>query len=415
MFLSLSGEWGLRPLVGITTSPLLDSNGGIRIGEGYDTNTGMWCARIPALPLLQESPTKLDAEVALSKLREAFRTFPFADATCRSDASLNVEVVDVGKPPGLDESTFLSALLTAVCRSSLQLAPGVVVRAPAISGSGTGKGLLVRAISTIAFGTIPPPFTVGESRNELDKRLTAGLVEGKQMIFIDNVNGRALKSDLLSQALTEGPVIVSRRLGATQMLQLSCKAFIAMTGNDLAISEDLVRRFVVCELDARCENPEQRRFSSNFLEDIQRRRAELLAAVLSIWRWGRQNLTSLQHGRPLGSFEEWASWCRDPLVSLGARDPIERIDTLKASDPERAQNEELFVVWNECHGDRPVAVRDLADPVCEIIDHQGRGRQFLAAYLQRLTNTQIGGYVLTRQSPTGRCGRATYAVRRRTD
>jgi hypothetical protein len=53
------------------------------------------------------------------------------------------------------------ALLTAVCRSSLWLAPAFLITAPALSGAGSGKGLFVRAISAIAFGTQPRAFTAG--------------------------------------------------------------------------------------------------------------------------------------------------------------------------------------------------------------------------------------------------------------
>jgi hypothetical protein len=47
-------------------------------------------------------------------------------------------------------------------------------------------------------------------------------------------------------------------------------------GNGLTVTEDLARRFIVCELDARCEDPESRSFASGFLKDIERQRAELL-------------------------------------------------------------------------------------------------------------------------------------------
>jgi hypothetical protein len=36
--------------------------------------------------------------------------------------------------------------MTAVCRAFLHLAPGLMLAAPQISGSGSGKGLLARAI-----------------------------------------------------------------------------------------------------------------------------------------------------------------------------------------------------------------------------------------------------------------------------
>ena len=96
---------------------------------------------------------------------------------------LGVEVVDLDHPPGMDESAFFVGLLTAVCRPSLWLAPGFLLRAPEISGAGTGKGLLVRSICTIAFGIQPRAFTKGGDRQELDKRLASDLIEAAPLLF----------------------------------------------------------------------------------------------------------------------------------------------------------------------------------------------------------------------------------------
>jgi hypothetical protein len=210
----------------------------------------------------------------------------------------------------------------------------MLVTAPAVSGAGSGKGLLVRAICTIAFGVRPRAFTTGSERQELDKRLAAELIEAQPALFLDNANGIALRSDTLASVLTERPARV-RLLGQTRMVPLNSTAFVAVTGNGLTVTEDLARRFVPCGLDARCEDPELRPFPAGFLDQIERQRAELLTAVLTIWRWGRQDATAIPRGKPLGSFETWAEWCRDPFVALGCCDPVERIEALKARDPRR--------------------------------------------------------------------------------
>ena len=176
--------------------------------------------------------------------------------------------------------------------------------------------MLVRAISLVAFGLRPQAFTMGSDRQELDKRLASELVDAQPVLFLDNVNGMALRSDTLASVLTERPARV-RLLGQTRMVTLNSTAFIAMTGNGLTVSEDLARRFICCELDARCEAPKTRPFASGFLDQIELRRNELLAAALTIWRWGRQNSGQIPNGKPLGSFETWAEWCRDPLLALG--------------------------------------------------------------------------------------------------
>jgi hypothetical protein len=408
MFLDMSGEWRLAPLAGVSTAPLLSADGGVRAADGYDPETALWCCRVPTLTL-PSRPSRADAEAALGLLRQAFRTFPFADAPRCWDASLSVEVSDILELPGRDESAFVVALLTALCRSSLWLAPGMLFTAPAVSGAGSGKGLLVRAICAIVFGIRPRAFTTGGERHELDKRLAAELIEAQPALFLDNANGVTLRSDTLASVLTERPARV-RVLGETRMVLLNSTAFVAVTGNGLTVTEDLARRFILCELDARCEDPELRPFAAGFLEDIERRRSELLTAALTIWRWGRQNTRGLARGKPLGSFEKWAEWCRDPLVTLGCRDPVERIEALKANDPRRQRIAELFRTWWERHGASPVKANDLAEAVKTIADPQGRGRQYLATFLTQLAGTHAAGFVLNRQEPAGKWAAATYAL-----
>ena len=410
MYLDMVGEWDLSALAGVSSAPVLSADGSIRAADGYDPETALWCCNIPTLRL-SPGPSRSDAVASLRVLRQEFRTFPFGDAVRCSDVSLGVEVTDIVEPPGRDESSFLIALLTAACRPSLWLSPGILVTAPAVSGAGSGKGLLVRAICAIAFGIRPRAFTPGSDRQELDKRLVAELIEAQPALFLDNVNGVALRSDTLASVLTERPARV-RVLGQSRMVPLNSTALVAITGNGLTVTEDLARRFIPCELDARCEDPESRPFSPGFLDQIADRRAELLAAVLTIWRWGRQNATGLTRGKPLGSFEGWAEWCRDPLLALGCRDPVERIEALKANDPRRQRIADLFRTWWEQHGATPMKANELAEPVKVIADPQERGRQYLATFLSGLAGTHAAGFVLTRQEPAGKWAAATYVLTR---
>ena len=408
MYLDMVGEWDLRPLDGISMSPVLAADGDLRAIEGYDAQTRLWCYRPPSLALPQR-PTRADAEKALRLLRHTFRTFPFADSERTPDPDLGVEVVDISTAPGRDESAFLTALMTACCRSSLWLAPGVLVTAPTLSGAGAGKGLLVRAACTIAFGTPPRAFTTGGKQDELEKRFGAEFVQAQPAVFLDNANGLALRSDTLASVLTERPAGV-RVLGETRMVQLNSTAFVAVTGNGLTLSEDLARRFIVCELDAHCEDPETRSFPTGFLDEVEQRRAELLTAGLTIWRWGRQNGSALSKGKPLGSFERWGEWCRDPLVALGCCDPVERIESLKANDPRRQHIVELFAAWWEHHSETRVAASQLADAVKAIADPQNKGRQYLASTIAAKVGTNAGGFVLTRHVGGGRWSTATYVL-----
>lgn len=410
MYLDWHGEWKLPPLNGIASAPLLEESGSIHSAQGYDQASGMWRENVPDLDeLIPEQPTADDAATALQLIRETFKTFCFADAETVHDVASGLDLVDTSKPPGKDESGFLAALLTAVCRPSLHLAPGVLFRAAPMSGAGAGKGLLARCISIIAFGREPHAVTSGANAEELEKRIAAELMEGSPVLFLDNLNNKAFKSDLLASAITERPARV-RVLGRSQMIPLNATAFVVLTGNGLTVSEDLARRFIAVEFDAGTEDPEAREFPTDIRAEVTKRRTELLAALLTIWRWGRLS-RGIETGRALGSFEQWCRWVRDPLLVLGCKDPAERVSEAKERDSDRQMIAEFFALWWDRYHDRPITIRDLDEDVTRVIDPQGRTRQYLSAKIGKLAGTRMGGYVLTRQPAVGKWGAATYALK----
>jgi hypothetical protein len=397
----LEGRWRLKPFRGIATAPILSYDGSIRIADGYDAATGLWCHNIPDL-CIPEQPTEEDAREALEGIRSTFETFPFADSVRTRDAERGVEITDRSRDAGLDESAFVAALLTAICRQSLNLAPGFLCDAPAFSGAGTGKGLLVKSICIAASGITPAAFTSGHNAEEFDKRLTSALVEARPAIFLDNFNGKELKSDVLASALTEDPAEV-RILGQTKNVKLYTKTFIGITGNSVEIAEDQARRLLNTHLDAKMENPEQRKFAPGFLDLIFALRASLLSYALVIWRWGRH--TEPKPGKALGSYETWAQWCRDPLLALGMPDPVERVDEIKAADPRRRELVAVFEIWWAIHGDMAITTSDLAPEVIQQIDAKATrkpdgslqfSRQRVANFLSSHAGTRIGGYTFTK-------------------
>lgn len=402
LFLHANGRRGLPTLRGICATPLLSNDGSIRCGTGYDVATGLWCVGVD-LPSIPNRPTLENAQDSLRLVRSAFATFPFADAT-RGIADAG-SLVDLTKPAAVDETSCILALMTAVCRPSLPFAPALMIRAPQFSGAGTGKGLLIQAIARIAFNQQATAFTSNGNRQELERRLETALVDAGPIVFLDNCNAEELSSNLLAQVITESAVM-TRLLGRSKMVSLTTSAMIAATGNAIRISEDLARRFLVVELDARCENPEQRAFGEDFAASIKKRRADLLGAVLTVWRWGWQ--THLVSGLPLGSFEQWASWCRDPLVALGCADPVQRVAAGKSQDPRRQYAFEILHAWYMHHGSTLIKLRDLNPSVSALL---GGSRQKRAAFIRNLEGTRLGGYVLTIKQPPGKWGAADYVVR----
>jgi hypothetical protein len=414
----LAGEWGLPTFRGTTRSPILENDGAMRTHNGFDAASGLWCYRIPDVTI-PDRPSREDAEAALHRLRHFFRTFPFADGHKAGEDGL--AVTDLAENPGLDESVFLAVLLTAAVRQSLSLAPAGLFNAPSFSGAGTGKGLLAKSVSIVSGGVRPAAFTSGHNKEELDKRLTAALTEARPSVFLDNFNAKELRSDLLASALTEDPMMVRVFGRNDKHVPLHTRTLITITGNGVLVSEDMARRILLVNLDAQMENPEERKFAPGFLDGVHANRAQLLSDALCIWRWGRQN--PLDAGRPLGNYEVWAQWCRDPLLALGCKDPVERIAAIKAADPDRAKLTTLFDAWWTAHQDKELRSAELAQAVLELVDEKPTrnadgtlkcSRQRVSAFLNKHVGTRVGGYALIHGTATDSYGKqvSTYRLQR---
>ena len=113
---------------------------------------------------------------------------------------------------------------------------------------------------------------------------------------------------------------------------------------------------------ARTEDPEARPFTTDIRVEVAARRTEFLAALLTIWRWGRI-ATEIEAGLAMGSFEQWTRWVRDPLVALGCQDPAERVSEAKERDRRRQAVTEMFAIWWKMHLDRPIAISQLHDDI----------------------------------------------------
>src|SRR5262249_1409167 len=154
---------------------------------------------------------------------------------------------------------------------------------------------------------------------------------------------------------------------------------------------------IMSELDAKMENPELRSFPGDLLTDIAEARPQLLGAMLTIWRWGRQNADQLKRGLALGSFAQWAVWVRDALITLGCCDPVGRVETTKANDADRLYTLGIFEAWEEQFGINERASKDAYDNEkvrAAIEGGEKLTRQKFATKLSGLIGVRLGGYVM---------------------
>jgi hypothetical protein len=320
MILVREQRWTIPRAGGIITTPTLRADGSLFATPGYDPRSELYLLPGLQLPPIPEHPTEEEARAALELLADLFAEFSFKDKQ-------------------LDRSVALSGLLTALVRGALPTAPILLVHADT---PGTGKSYLIDLIATIATGRLCPVITASKSAEETEKRIGSVLLSGTPIVSLDNCT-HDLGGELLCQ-LTERPVVKIRILGRSEMPDCECRTAVYATGNNITFKGDMVRRGLVCNLEALTERPELREFQNDALERATTNRGAYVAAALTIIR------AYLTAGAPrvcgsLGSYSAWSTMVRSPLVWLNEPDPITSVDSIRQEDPELSNIREFFGLW----------------------------------------------------------------------
>ena len=251
----LDGPWQvIQPLTGLLETPALMPNGRLLSGRGYDAETGLLLDTLVIPPI---GRSRAAAEAALKLLLEVFVGFPYKSE--------------------VDRAVAVSAPLSLLSAPLLDATPAVCFDAPE---AGSGKSLQAEATALIGIGRKPSAISQAHDEAEDKKRLFSILLKGDSMALIDNID-RPVESDALC-AIVTGSSYEDRILGASRMVVLPARTMWVLTGNNVRIVGDLIRRTLISGIDPKCERPELRSFKVNLQQMIPRRRTELVHACLTI-------------------------------------------------------------------------------------------------------------------------------------
>jgi hypothetical protein len=286
---------------------------------GYDPATGLLLLSGTGRPVVPETPTLVELKAAAATLWRPFAEFPFVDREARS--------------------VMMAAILTAVVRPTLALAPAFAFDAPS---SGTGKTLLGHCLLALCG---MPRQAIPDCRNEEEtrKRLLSALRSGQACILLDNIRGQFGSAALEAMLTTE--VFSDRILGGSIMLALPTNTLVLISGNNFRQSGDLWRRLLTSRMDAGVEAPERRTFPIDPFEHCRSHRQEMVAAALTLLRGFVVEGTPRIKPDTMASFADWDNRIRQAVVWIGERrvmpegasigDPIEAMEQAKKGEPER--------------------------------------------------------------------------------
>jgi len=381
---------GLPELKDILGCPTYLTDGTLLASDGYHPPSGLFIFTNGLSGVSSYMPLHKAKDLLLNDL---LGDFPFAEDGSRAHA--------------------IAAMILPFVRELIKgPTPLHLVDAPA---RGTGKGLLTDIIAGVTLGSAAYVMTLSPEEAEVDKRITSVLLAGHPMVLLDNVT--SLTSSSLSAVLTT-VLWRGRKLGRSEIVQVPNRALWIATGNNVRLSNELIRRIVPIRLDAEEEQPELRTGfrHGNLLEWTLEHRGELVSATVSLVRaW-------LDAGRPkgrgtLGRYESWVEVIGGILAVadipgfLSNRTPL-----YEHSDQETREWSGYVIKWWERYRALPVTARDLFEVAKEngLLLALWGGRSPLSAQ-QRLGHALsarrdrvFGAYILRISTSPGETGNLAY-------
>ena len=238
-------DWSrIRPLKGVSYTPIIRPDGTFWDQQGYDERTGFWnCSHVRLN--ISGTVTQEDAKRSADNVMRLVSDFPFANEDYAA--------------------VWLCLCLTILARPAIDgTVPMFLITA---NTRGTGKTKLAELASMIATGKTPAltpwPDSGSTTSNraldsEIQKILLATAIEGSRTLVFDNIrSGGGLGSPSLDCAVTAG-TFGGRILSKSENRSVPWQTIVIGTGNNINLVSDAGRRTWRIYLESPLEEPENR-------------------------------------------------------------------------------------------------------------------------------------------------------------
>ena len=211
-----------------------------------------------------------------------------------------------------DRAAMLAAIIGAICRPSLGIAPGLCFDAPTPS---SGKTIAATAIGSLILGR-HCPVVIGAKTNdddEMRKLVASAVLSGTDVLILDNLRGHVC-SAVLEGLITSGG-LYGRILGQTQPFEGEVRGTIMLTSNNASLSTDMATRFLQIRIDTRTERPQSQHFEFHPLVRVLCERLAIINAVLNVVQ-AYFDAGSPVIGKGCSRFPEWDRLVRQCVLWL---------------------------------------------------------------------------------------------------
>lgn len=331
-----------------------------------------------------------EAVGAARRILSVIDSFPFADKASRGAA--------------------LAAIMTAIIRPAITVAPWFVISSPM---SASGKTILAESI--LSLRSSDPAVITQSGANEHEefrKRMFALLMSGEGAFLFDNVHFDESSPYAAMCAMITSGRYTDRLLGHSTTKTVPNRMMAVLTGRNVLLPSDMLRRVVKINIDPEVERPDKRVFAHDprLLFKTNRKKIALdVCTIVSAWRAAG---SPVHVSAPMASFSEWDRMVRNVICwlshldcSLGLSDPISFIEEELQSNEEVASLIDVFGAIESRYGNKPISSREIASDCAKIPEFAalfldaGSGTTSVIAigrWLSRHAGVIAGGLMLKR-------------------
>jgi hypothetical protein len=352
------------PLRGVVNTPTFAFDGSMITNEGYHDASQLFYAPDLTLTIPAVSTTPTDTEVDEAKrllIEEVLADFPLGGHTRK-------EIVENGLyGDGLPAVTnMVGLIILPFVREMIDgPTPGHMLTKPT---PGVGASLLTEVMHMITLGTRGAATTFPSgSLHEIRQTLFSLFRSAAPIVWFDNIN-ESLDSGELAAAMTTS-VYNARELGKSNVIPVDVRCSWIFTGNNVLLSNELLRRLCMIDLDAKMANPEERSGwrHGDIIGWVRKNRGSLVWACLTLIQHWIANDQPAPQTPALATYENWTRVVGGVLENAGLLMFMENRNELRerSSDGDSDSLQDFVDAWWDNFGSTTAYVKMMPNSKAE--------------------------------------------------
>ena len=329
----------IRQLNDVATFPFFAPDGKLVIKEGFDQKSGVLKISNSEIEVVTHIGEILDSHVrnAVHVIEKCFGVFSFDEEQRRPSIW-----------------TAASGIMTLLARRMLRIRPAILIIS---ENRGSGKTQISEQIIRCGTGESKPVPSYLRSGQQLLTDLFSVAGTGRNYIYYDNLrDGSTFGDPVLDGIITSGR-IQDRVFGKNNLVESRHSDFMIMAnGNNVAVSDDMVRRCLLIKLKTQSVKNYQKPYGE-IMTDCA---AEVAAACMTILQWHAANGFPEPPVRMSDDegFGDWSKVVRNAIFNATAMirtsdgvDIMKTQDTLRTMDSKAEMTDDLLTgIWDYTNG-----------------------------------------------------------------